>query len=437
MICLANALPAFEGHYYSKFLEYSKIPSYWKQAIAYMDDEPHSSVAPRCPAPTSRARTHGATPRPDRTRPHGSRLRGAASLWLRNRALDQTCCTPSTTMCRKAHSMWSTLAPLVRLMGIGDVKVRSDLEGDRYSLVAPADLWRTIGNPTAPGLTAPKGFGKTTKSNSLVFDDFGDLTIPASQQANPPAVAVMHVKNALPIARTEPATSATVVDGDGEGLVDLASAGLLDPTRLLLYSAPYLNDAKQLQTLAQQSTRSWWSPTRIANAGSGGRACTTTSVTPSRRARSPSRSIRSTSASTRSSSSARATRPAPPRCSGAPNLCRPPHTASRYSAYSPGERPAAAFDGDVRTAWTVDDGQAVGKERLVLTLPHPITTDHINLVQFSGRQKQTDPPPKRLISQVGLLFDGSTRSRPTSTARRSPKTVRPFASRSARSASSS
>ncbi len=404
-ICLANALPALGGHYYSKFLEYSKIPAYWKQAIAYMNAQPHDTRVLALPGSDFASYRWGDTRDPIEPglmdRPYVARelvAYGTAPTINLLRSLDHRV--------QEGTFEASALAPMAQLMGIGDIEVRSDLEADRYSLIAPGDLWRTIGSPTAPGLDPPKSFGKTTRSNSLVYSEFGDLTIPASQQPNPPAVAVMHVKNALPIVRDEPATAVMVVDGDGEGLVDLAAQGLLDPNRLILYSAPYLNDPKQLESLADQSNAELvitdsnrkrgqrWSGLHD-NFGYTEQAGEKPLVEDPLDQRLDPFEQFGTSDEVRTTTVLAGAKSVQATTYGEPVF-----------AYSPGERPAAAFDGDVRTSWTVDNGQPVGKERLVLTLAHPITTDHLNLVQFSGRLRQTDPPPKRLISEISLSFDG-------------------------------
>ena len=58
--------------------------------------------------------------------------------------------------------------------------------------------------------------------------------------------------------------------------------------------------------------------------------------------------------------------------------------ASAYGnniSYTPEDRPARAMDGDLRTAWKVGDFDAVEGEHIRVTLDHPVTTDHIDLVQ--------------------------------------------------------
>jgi hypothetical protein len=61
------------------------------------------------------------------------------------------------------------------------------------------------------------------------------------------------------------------------------------------------------------------------------------------------------------------------------------------------DRPANAFDGDVRTAWRVG-GRAVG-DRIVVRPDEPVRTDRVTLTQLPG----TDD---RAIREVRLHFDG-------------------------------
>ena len=70
------------------------------------------------------------------------------------------------------------------------------------------------------------------------------------------------------------------------------------------------------------------------------------------------------------------------------------------NTYWPEDRPAAALDGDLATAWrTQGFGNARG-QRIQIDLAGPITTDHVNLVQPLYRS------PNRYITNAQLTFDG-------------------------------
>ena len=49
--------------------------------------------------------------------------------------------------------------------------------------------------------------------------------------------------------------------------------------------------------------------------------------------------------------------------------------------YTPEDRPALALDGDPTTAWRVDAFDDPRGERLRIELRHPVTTDHVTLLQ--------------------------------------------------------
>ena len=81
--------------------------------------------------------------------------------------------------------------------------------------------------------------------------------------------------------------------------------------------------------------------------------------------------------------------------------------------FSPSQRPTMALDGDPKTSWTVGAGTSAEGERLQIDLDAPITTDRVNLVQFSGRFAGQEKRAKRSIAKVTLRFDGGEEVRAT------------------------
>ncbi|HEY1738417.1 MAG TPA: alpha-(1-_3)-arabinofuranosyltransferase family protein, partial [Acidimicrobiia bacterium] len=135
-VCIVNAYPALAGAYYTKALEYSKIPTYWRQAIAKMDSEPHSTRVLALPGSDFASYRWGDTREPIEpglmSRPYVARelvAWGTAPTVNLLRSLDER--VQESSLDPRA------LAPMARLMGVGDVEIRSDLEGDKYSLVGP------------------------------------------------------------------------------------------------------------------------------------------------------------------------------------------------------------------------------------------------------------------------------------------------------------
>ena len=123
-------------------------------------------------------------------------------------------------------------------MAVGDVLLRLDLQTDRFNLVPAVDepgALFTDGQPT--GLTPPQRYGTKVPGRN-VYTGTPDLTRPPSLDETPPPVAMLTVKDPQSIVRAQGADAPVVVAGDGEGLVDLAAAGLLelagDPLRRLV-----------------------------------------------------------------------------------------------------------------------------------------------------------------------------------------------------------
>ncbi len=129
------------------------------------------------------------------------------------------------------------LAPLARLLGVGDVVVRSDLQYERYRTPRPADLWARL--VEAPGFDAPVAFGDPVPNvagpeRPLV--DAHTLSRP-DDRPDPPPVAVLPVLDPQPIVRLADPDRPIVVVGDAAGIVAAAGEGLLVPGRPVLFSA--------------------------------------------------------------------------------------------------------------------------------------------------------------------------------------------------------
>ena len=195
--------------------------------------------------------------------PHDTRVHGIPRLVVRRVYGGETCSTPSSPRSRHARtSLGSRLpsaprrpptllqavdgrlqgnlldpdavAPLARLMGVGDVLLDMDLQTDRYGLIPPGNLWRYLHRPQAGRPGSPTTYGPKVRT---LADRLSDVARPPT--APPPAVAVVPVDDPLPIVRAASAADPIVIDGDSEGLVDVATVGLLDPRRLVVYSPSY------------------------------------------------------------------------------------------------------------------------------------------------------------------------------------------------------
>ncbi|MEZ5169085.1 MAG: alpha-(1-_3)-arabinofuranosyltransferase family protein, partial [Acidimicrobiales bacterium] len=125
----------------------------------------------------------------------------------------------------------ASIAPIARLLSVSDLVHRADLTYERFRTPRPvptadlldndADLGPGIGfGPAEPNVAGPE---QTMRDETFLSIDQG---LP-----DPHPVTIYPVDDALPIVRTRATTGAIVVDGDADGIVDAASAGLLDVSR--------------------------------------------------------------------------------------------------------------------------------------------------------------------------------------------------------------
>lgn len=285
------------------------------------------------------------------------------------------------------------LAPVARLLGAGQVLLRSDLAYERFDGPRPRPLWRLLTGERAD-LGAPVGFGEPVRNDpapdTAPLLDEQVLAEPAGDE--PPPVAVFPVPDARPIVRTVPARYPTVLAGDGEGVVDAAAAGLVDGTSLLLYAASYAEDPVALRRALRDD------------------AVLVVTDTNRRSARKW-RSLRNSRGTVR-----RADQPVSGAASAADFEVFPgagsewqtvlERGSVRVSGsafapqdtFEPGSRPALAFDGDTRTAWRVAPYVDHSGKHVTLHADTPITADSLRFVQAPGATV--------LVRSVEVRFDG-------------------------------
>ena len=119
----------------------------------------------------------------------------------------------------------AALAPMARLMSVGDVLVQNDLAYELYDRPPPQLFWQSLHLPLV-GLSAPVGYGTPTTQR---------LAHPGGRRVDPgglaqPAVARRRSRssgcsNPRPIVRAESTSGALVVAGDAVGLNDAAGLG--------------------------------------------------------------------------------------------------------------------------------------------------------------------------------------------------------------------
>lgn len=393
-VIIVNLPALWNGTFYGKNLQRpSTVPAYWTAAIASLNAGPHDTRIFELPGAdfssyrwgnTVEPITPGLTDRPYVAReliPYGSD-QSADLLTALDRRLQDGLLDPSA------------IAPIARLMSAGDVVVRSDLQTDRYDLATARDTWLLF-TPAPPGLRAPTGFGHGLGPPLQVAKlDERSLALPAGM-SDPSPVAIFPVVGTRPIVRVEPAQAPVVVSGNGEGLVNLASLGLLDGSPTVLYSG----------SLAGQ-------PTTLRQALDSGASLIVTDTNRRRAARWDS-THNNVGYTEQAGEQAPVKDPFDARLNVFPDAGPTAKTtmqqrgarvtASGYGTnnlYLPEERPAVAFDGDLSSAWRVSGYAPAEGQWLQVEAPKPITTDRVNLVQAPSGLIS------RSITQVTLSFDG-------------------------------
>jgi len=292
----------------------------------------------------------------------------------------------------------STLAPIARLLSAGDVVLESDYKFWHYNTPTPRPTWALF-NPPPAGVGKPVAFGPPLPNEApgqfSLLDEQALATAPNAPW--PPPVAVFPISNARKIYRAEPSSTPLVLDGSGAGIVSASAVGMLANNPTIFYAGsldghPSLRRqaippaAQLVLTDTNRKVLRRWSSLRD-NIGE------TLPATPGPSAPDPTSQPLQLFATSNNSMETIATD------SDAHYV-----SASSYGnpvALTPEDRPYMAFDGNLQTAWTDSAFSTVGGDWLQVSLDHPVTTDHLVLVQPYYSQ------PNRWITKVTLTFDGN------------------------------
>lgn len=285
-------------------------------------------------------------------------------------------------------------AALARLLGVGDVVVRNDLQYERYNTPRPRVLWDQL--LRAPGFEDAEEFGSKDRNRPIPEAALTDEEYLAVELGfdDPPAVGVLALADPLPMVRLADPDRTVILDGDGAGLVDVADAGLIDGSELIRYAADLTGD-----------------PDFAVDDLVGDRALIVTDT--NRRRGQRWNSVRHVMGYTEQATGEiladDATDNRLPLFADRPGIqtvARHVGVAVSATAYgnpitfAPEERPVLAADGDPSTAWRVaafDD--AVG-ERIELTADDPVQVASLTLLQ------PIEGEINRWITDVEIRFDG-------------------------------
>jgi hypothetical protein len=396
-LAMVNLPSLWNGSIYGTSLQRDEnLPAYWTAAINALDARSHQTRILELPGADFAAYrwggtvdpiTPGLTDRPYVARelvPWGSSAT-ADLLNAFDRRLQEGVLDPAA------------IAPIARLMNVGDIVYRADLETDRFDLARAVPTWLLLTDPSTPaGLGRPTGYGSglAPPLRSTQVDEVALALPPDAPQ--PPPVSVFPVNGAPPIVHSASATDPLIVAGDGEGLVDLAAFGALDGRGVVLYSASFASRRTALRG-------------EIAQPGS------VLVVTDSNRKRGRHwTAIKDVEGPTeRVGESALAKDEFDARLDLFPGAGADAQTVvdsagatvsvtriGNVLTYWPEMRGSRALDGNVDTAWQVGDHTSVLGEKIRIDLDHAVTTDHVNLVQpLVG-------PRTRYLTKVTLSFDG-------------------------------
>lgn len=376
------------------------LPRHWVEAAAHLDAQPGDGAVLELPGiqfatyrwgTTYEPVTPGLVDRPVIAReqlPFGSPA-SADLLIALDRRLQEGVIEPEA------------IAPVARLLGAHWVLLRNDLAFERYVSVRPERLWHEL-TPTPPGLEREASFGDGYENEPdprLPLRDEESLSIPVGAET-PAAVELLAVTDPLDRLRTEPTAGGVVLVGDGEGVIDVAAAGLLDAAAPLRYATDLLGE-----------------PERLRSAVGDGAELVITDTARKRQRRW--RSVRWGTGYTERADEVTADAD---RGDGDLEVFDDPHPeslttvvqtgatvdASTYGGpftLDPDARPALAVDGDPDTAWVV--GPITDPVGASLSVDHdePVATDRITVTQRAGSATGN------AITEIDLRVDGGASRR--------------------------
>jgi arabinofuranan 3-O-arabinosyltransferase len=389
------ALPSlFTGGMIAANLKRDDIPQYWHDAIASFDAQPYDTRVLELPGAdfasyrwgnTVDPITPGLMDRPYAAReliPYGSPP-SSDLLNAYDRRLQENILDPNA------------VAPIARLLGAGEVVARNDLQYERYRLARPYEVMPLLG--ASPGLGAPTGFGPPgVNEPSATAPLIDEAALRDDTGAAYAPVTSFPVEDAQPILRTLGAQHPIVVAGDGEGLVALASAGLIDGNELLLYAGSF---AANPRAISDQMDRGASLVLTDSNRRRG-RRWSTLRDNVGYTERVGETALRKDLTDNRL--------PVFPDATDASFTVAeyPGGVAARATSYgnpislTPEFRAANAVDGDLRTSWRTGASVDVRGEELELTFAQPVDTDHLRVTQLLSGFRN------RSITKLDLRFDG-------------------------------
>lgn len=376
------SFPFWTGRVYSPEDRMRHVPTYWSEALRWLDAQPDASRALVLPG-TSNTRYRWGSPGDDifdalLDRPHvvyTSLPASTAVAFDLERAIDE--------QATSGDYQSGTLGPVIRRLGLGWVLIRNDLEWERIGRPRPDAL---KGLRSDPDLERVATFGHPGRD--VVARSDGSLA--ARREAVLPPVEIYRVRGAEGPVRALAAAEPTIVSGDGEAWFQLASEGLLDRRQALRYSAA-MDDDELADALVggapvvvtDTNRRRDTLVTRFGEISSH-------TLSQGEDLGRPAQDLfaRVGSQTVASFADAKAIASVPP--------------TSREVA-SPESRPANAFDGDAATSWLTGGLDDPERRRLHVTFEDPVTVSSMEITAAP------QDPGGRAVTGASLIFsDGSS-----------------------------
>ncbi len=223
------SVPFWTGRMYSPEDRMRQVPSYWSEALAWLDRRPDDARALILPG-TSNTRYRWGSPGDDifdglLRRPH---LVYTSFPVTTPRAYDLERAIDEQATSERYRP--GTLAPVARRLGLGYVVVRNDLDWQRIGRPRPAALQALRSDPDLELIAEFGNRGQNTVAP-------GDGSRPGRSEAGLHPVEIFRVKDAPEPVRGLSPMPPLLVAGDGTAWFRLAAQGLLDGRGPMRYTA--------------------------------------------------------------------------------------------------------------------------------------------------------------------------------------------------------
>ena len=144
----------------------------------------------------------------------------------------------------------ATLEPIAMLLDVETIVIRNDLQHERYRLARPGPLWSDV--TSVLGLPDHAGPLTTDVTRIQLIDEITLAREDAADEYPITAAFELDEANKLSGLSVRSASSLMILAGNGDGIVDVAAAGLIDPDRPIVYAASLDNE------VLTAAVSPWW-----------------------------------------------------------------------------------------------------------------------------------------------------------------------------------